>query len=614
MGCGFRIFGIVFLFLFLLVPWKRAYSRASDEDAAESSKPEIVITYNREETRRDEVAADIYVVTKKQIDNMPATTAAEVLQNVPGVYVSFAGGPGSMSSASIQGCLDRQVAVYQDGVPLNMLANPIANLSLLPADIIERIEVYKGAASSAWGSAMGGVINIITREPALATPFSGELTGSCGQHQTYKGAATLGGTVERVGYFLSGSRNSSDGFMPDTSYAQDSGYGKVNYFLNPTSRLNFVCSYDSGQYADPTPLYPGFWDDVGQRRFYQRILFETKPTSELSFTLEGRHQDLDLTIWDIYSDRRELYQDYSERSWGTSARASYREGANVLGAGFDGDWGEYDFSGYSQRFSSVNWGLYVNDTYQIGKLALNAGLRYDNNIDFGGETSPSGGAVYRLPWMDALIRFQVARGFSAPPGAWVNDPRYGNPDLKPETALNYQLGCELQPFRFLKIEAGLFRAEVHNLIKFNYALYRYDNILDATRQGFEVNAVAALTPSLSVAFGGTYADVRNDQTGEAVKDVPRTLLKASVSYAWKQTTHSIVGRYADDNSSYPETHDKVFVFDYLFKFKLPIPQFAGKDPVTLFAAVYDLTDAGYLYRNAFPQPGRRVEGGMSFQF
>ena len=126
--------------------------------------------------------------------------------------------------------------------------------------------------------------------------------------------------------------------------------------------------------------------------------------------------------------------------------------------------------------------------------------------------------------------------------------------------------------------------------------------------------MATVTPSLSLSLGGTYVDVRNDQTGEVMKNVPRSLLNTSVSYVWKQTTQTLVGRYVDNNTDYPETHDKVFVFDYLFKVRLPFSQVAGKAPVTLFAAVYDLTDANYLYRNSFPQPGRRVEGGVSFQF
>lgn len=580
----------------------------------DGEKPEIVITYTREETPVEQVAGDIQVVTRKDIENMPAATAAEVLQNVPGVYVSFSGGPGSFATAGIQGSMERQVAVYQDGVPLNMLANPVANLSLLPSDIIERIEVYKGAASSAWGSAMGGVINIITREPTLSRPFSGELTGSCGDEQTYKGTAVVSGTVDRLGYYVSGSRNSSNGYMPYTDYSQDMVYGKLNYFLSPTSRINFACNYDAGQNADPTPNYPDFWDDVHQHRLYERLLFETQPLPGLSFSVESRHQDQDSTIWDVYSNHRELYNDYSERSWGTSARASYREGANLVGVGFDGDWGDYDFNQYARRFSSGTWGLYANDTYQLGKLTLNGGIRYDENIDFGSEVSPSGGAVYRLPWLDALVRFQVARGFSAPPGAWVTDPLHGNKNLQAETALNYQLGCELRPFRFLKLQAGLFQADVHNFIQFDYDRYRYENILDVTRRGFEVNLTATVTPFLNLGFGGTYVDVRNDQTGELMKNLPRTLLNTSVSYVWKQTTQSLVGRYVDNNSSYPETHDRVFVFDYLFKVRLPFPQVAGKDPVTLFAAVYDLTDARYLYRNSFPQPGRRVEGGVSFQF
>ena len=130
----------------------------------------------------------------------------------------------------------------------------------------------------------------------------------------------------------------------------------------------------------------------------------------LSFSVEGRHQDQDSTIWDVYSDHNELYNDYSERSWGTSARAGYRSGDNLLGVGFDGDWGNYDFNQYARRFDSGSWGLYANDTYQLGKLTVNGGIRYDENIDFGSEVSPSGGAVYRLPWLDALVRFSGGQG------------------------------------------------------------------------------------------------------------------------------------------------------------------------------------------------------------
>jgi vitamin B12 transporter len=122
---------------------------------------EIVVSATRAPTPMQDVAANITVVDKEAIEKMPAATVAEVLQYVPGVSVEFEGNIGSRATIRIQGSETRQVAVYMDGVPLNQLANPSTDLNYVPVDIIERIEVYKGAASSAWGSSLGGVINII---------------------------------------------------------------------------------------------------------------------------------------------------------------------------------------------------------------------------------------------------------------------------------------------------------------------------------------------------------------------------------------------------------------------------------------------------------------------
>ncbi|MEZ4549365.1 MAG: TonB-dependent receptor plug domain-containing protein [Desulfobacterales bacterium] len=54
---------------------------------------EIVVSATREDTPKQDVAANIIAVDREAIEKMPAATAAEVLQYVPGVYVEFNGGP-----------------------------------------------------------------------------------------------------------------------------------------------------------------------------------------------------------------------------------------------------------------------------------------------------------------------------------------------------------------------------------------------------------------------------------------------------------------------------------------------------------------------------------------
>ncbi len=282
------------LLLLLLSAPLRAEEPPPTSEAGSLVREDLVFTYTRQATPKSDVAANISVITREEIEKYPVNNAGEVLQYVPGVYVEFNGGsPGSFSAASIQGSDPRHVAVFQDGVPLNLLANPVTDLSFLPVANIERIEVYQGAASSAWGSGLGGVINIITREPDLTKPFSGEISGSYGDMNTARGRATVSGLVDKVGYLVAMTHEQSDGIMKHNDYLQNAAYAKVNYYTGTSSRIGFTYSFDEGRTQVPIPVWPrqGFWDDSFQRRSYERLLFETLLMDNLNLTVEGRHQE-----------------------------------------------------------------------------------------------------------------------------------------------------------------------------------------------------------------------------------------------------------------------------------------------------------------------------------
>jgi len=575
---------------------------------------ETVVTATRMETSRRKTAANVSVVTSEDLEKMPVSNAAEALQYIPGVYVEFNGGLGSdATGVRIQGSETRHVTVLQDGVPLNQLANPMTDLSYLPVDAIDRIEVYKGTASAAWGSALGGVINIITKDPQPEKPVAVDVRTSYGEFQTSKSRGTVSGTVESFGYLLSLTHDQSDGFIDHTEYDQSAVYAKINYDLGPSSRINFAYLYDKGRNADPVPNFPAFWDDLQRKRTYQRLLLETSLADNLVLTFEGRHHQFDSFIEDVYVDHRETYNDYQDEIWGGSALLHWNTtAANTLNAGFDGDRGEYDWKNYTKVYETGNWALWANDTFTTGNLTLNAGVRYDDNKDFGSEISPSGGVVYRFPEADALVRAQVTKGFSAPPAAWVHDPVYGNPDLAPEIAVNYQLGGEVRLFHFIKCELNLFRADVDDLIRYNSGTTRYENIDKVRRQGLEGNISATFDFGLTLTLGGSYVDIRNKETDSVIEDIPRTMYNVSAVYIHKRMHHSIIGKYIDHNSSYPETKDEVFIFDYLLKVNLPFPETYGR--VSIFGAVYNLFNTTYLYREVWPKPDRWVEAGVRFEY
>jgi len=93
-------------------------------------------------------------------------TLADALSDAVGVQVRRFGGLGDFSTVSIRGFSAGQVQIYLDGVPLSRADNEVVNLSDLPLDAVDHIEVYRGATPLAFAqSAPGGVVNVVTRQP-----------------------------------------------------------------------------------------------------------------------------------------------------------------------------------------------------------------------------------------------------------------------------------------------------------------------------------------------------------------------------------------------------------------------------------------------------------------
>ena len=77
------------------------------------------------------------------------------------------GTAGSVQSVSLRGSASAQVLVLVDGVRLNDSRQGAPDLSQIPVEIIERIEIVRGGTSALYGAdAVGGVVNIITKDKA----------------------------------------------------------------------------------------------------------------------------------------------------------------------------------------------------------------------------------------------------------------------------------------------------------------------------------------------------------------------------------------------------------------------------------------------------------------
>ena len=161
---------------------------------------ELVVTPTRYPKPISQVAENVTIITAEQIESMNAHTLTDVLNTIPGIQVDIRGGPGSAATAHIQGSEFRHVLVMIDGVILNNLSESFADISAIPVQNIERIEIIKGPASSSWGSSLGGVIDIITKAPAQTKKIEGTLSASYGERNTGDYRSEFTGKVDNFGY------------------------------------------------------------------------------------------------------------------------------------------------------------------------------------------------------------------------------------------------------------------------------------------------------------------------------------------------------------------------------------------------------------------------------
>ena len=105
----------------------------------------------------------VQIISKKTIEKMAAQHVAEVLQNQSGVLMSQ--DPSLGASVQLQGMGGQNVKILINGIPMIGRLNGNIDISQIPTQQIERIEIIEGPMSVVYGTdALGGVINIITKK------------------------------------------------------------------------------------------------------------------------------------------------------------------------------------------------------------------------------------------------------------------------------------------------------------------------------------------------------------------------------------------------------------------------------------------------------------------
>lgn len=221
----------------------------------------IVVTGSRNETNKRESAGIVNVVSPTLFEKTTSNNVAEVLNFKPGLRVEYSCSNCGVPQLRINGLEGQYSQILLDSRPIFSSLATVYGLEQLPTGMIERVEVIRGGGSALFGSnAIGGVVNIITKEPLRNTVSLSNYTGIFQGGGTDVNTTINGAFVTedyRAGIYLFGMvkdrdayDRDSDGFSEIPKVNSETigfrGYYKINSFSRLTAEYHHIREFRRG--------------------------------------------------------------------------------------------------------------------------------------------------------------------------------------------------------------------------------------------------------------------------------------------------------------------------------------------------------------------------------
>ena len=245
------------------------FSQSVDEEVTQLS--EVVLTGQSPIKQVQKAAYNVVAIEAQQLRNLNSN-AADMLARVSGVKMRETGGVGAEANINLNGFTGRHVRIFIDGVPMNE-ANASFRINNIPAELIERIEIYKGVVPVTFSAdALGGAINVVTRKNRYNY---GNLSYTFGSFNTHKSTLNLGQ------------------FLTDNISVELNAY--QNYSDNSYKVFTEYLDLQTGTYSKEKRWFKRFHDRYHNEAIIGRVnIFDEKWTDKLSFALNYSQEDKQL--------------------------------------------------------------------------------------------------------------------------------------------------------------------------------------------------------------------------------------------------------------------------------------------------------------------------------
>ena len=505
---------------FLLLLSCFAYAQepvTADSVSVRNTLGEVILTSTPIQDKLQQIPAAVNVINAEDLQRgTPLSIANEINKN-PGIQMQQ--GALNTSRISIRGLGARsqyatnRVKAYIEGIPLTT-GEGETTLEDLDLNLIERLEIIKGPASSSYGAGLGGAINISVIKPKTTSVSVNGLTGSYG---LLKSGATAALASTKTKGFISYNHLEKDGYRANSNYNRNTytAYAKtalnavssLSYFGNYTRLKAFIPSSINEETLINDPQNAAFtWEQAQGYESYDKAL------AGISYAWNiNENNSWQTSVFANYRDGYEPrpFDILDEESFAFGIRSNLKSQFSIFNIPAKSSIGvEYFDESYKVQLfenlyeeNSGNGSLqgarfsnqeqdrkYLNLFAQVSlqltqRLKADMGLNYNHSRyildDYLNESDTDNSGVYTYPRIflpqaglsyevaaDKFLYATVSRGFSIPTVAETLTPEGAiNPEIKPETGVNYELGLKaLWLDKKLYTELAFYTVQVTDLL------------------------------------------------------------------------------------------------------------------------------------------------------
>ena len=368
---------------------------------------EVVVTGTMKEVRRLDSPVPVEVYTPAYFQKNPTPSLFDAVGQINGVRPQLNCNICNTGDIHINGMEGAYTLILIDGMPIVSSLSTVYGLSGIPNSLVERIEVVKGPASSLYGSeAMGGVINVITKNPKLAPLLSIDAFGTSWQEYNIDAAVKFGSKKVHgllgLNYFnyQHPLDNNKDGFTDVTLQNRVSVFNKWNFirkenrvaslaarFVNEDrwgGQMNWTKEYRGSDSIYGESVYTRRWELIGQ---YQLPLKE-KIMVQFSYNWHNQNSWYGKVPY-MATQQVGFAQVFWDKSLG-------KRHSLLLGGTYRYTWYDDNTPGTLSADGLVNTpaktplpGIFIQDEWKVNdQHTLLAGYRYDYDQFHGSIHSP----------------------------------------------------------------------------------------------------------------------------------------------------------------------------------------------------------------------------------